>query len=405
MVKETAFYELLGVNPSSTPEEIKKAYRKLALKFHPDKNPNEGEKFKAISMAYEVLSDPKKRQIYDQGGEDAIKGGGTGGEGFHSPMDIFDMFFHGGSRRHRQPSKGKDIVHKVKVTLEELYNGATRKLALQKNIICGNCNGRGGECRRCVITCTSLRTKHLRGSGMMIQVHRLAPGMVQQVQSRCSECRGQGEIINPKLRCKTCIGNKVVKERKILEVHVDKGMKDQQQIRFTAEGDQEPGLEPGDIIIVLDQKPHSTFQRHGNDLIMKMNVELVDALCGFVRPIETLDQRVLKITSHPGEVVKHEDVKCVLNEGMPIYRDPFSKGRLVIQMTVNFPKSNFATEKQLRVIRNILPKPEEVIVSDDAEECDLVTFDPNASKNSRHGQAYDEDDYHPGQQRVQCASQ
>ncbi|XP_067653821.1 dnaJ homolog subfamily A member 1-like [Haliotis asinina] len=400
MVKETGFYDILGVSPSSTPDEIKKAYRKLALKYHPDKNPNEGEKFKAISMAYEVLSDQKKRQIYDQGGEEAIKGGGSGGGGgFHSPMDIFDMFFHGGGRRHKQPSKGKDIVHKVKVTLEELYNGATRKLALQKNIICRSCEGRGGA-EGAVITCT-----RCDGSGMMIQVHRLAPGMVQQVQSRCSECRGQGEIINPKLRCKTCQGNKVVKERKILEVHVDKGMKDQQQIRFTAEGDQEPGLEPGDIIIVLDQKPHGTFQRHGNDLIMKMNIDLVEALCGFVRPIETLDQRVLKITSHPGEVVKHEDVKCVLNEGMPIYRDPFSKGRLVIQMTVNFPKNNFVTEKQLNVIRSILPKPDEVIVSDDAEECDLVNFDPNTAKNSRHRQAYEEDDDHPGHQRVQCASQ
>ncbi|XP_046350273.1 dnaJ homolog subfamily A member 1-like [Haliotis rufescens] len=399
MVKETAFYDLLGVNPSSTPDEIKKAYRKLALKYHPDKNPNEGEKFKAISMAYEVLSDPKKRQIYDQGGEDAIKGGGTSGEGFHSPMDIFDMFFHGGGRRQRGPSKGKDIVHKVKVTLEEMYNGATRKLALQKNVICGNCEGRGGAVGA-VITCS-----RCDGSGMMIQVHRLAPGMVQQVQSRCSECRGQGEIINPKLRCKTCIGNKVIKERKILEVHIDKGMKDQQQIRFTAEGDQEPGLEPGDIIIVLDQKPHNTFERHGNDLVMKMNLELVEALCGFVRPVETLDNRVLKITSHPGEVVKHEDVKCILNEGMPIYRDPFSKGRLVVQMVVNFPKSNFASEKQLKVIGNILPKPDEVLISDDAEECDLVNFDPNAAKNSRHRQAYEEDDDHPGQQRVQCASQ
>jgi len=130
MVKDTKYYDILGVKPNSTPDELKKAYRKLAMKFHPDKNPNEGEKFKAISQAYEVLSDAKKREIYDRGGEDAIKEGGSGHSG-RSPMDIFDMFFGGGGGRSRGPQKGKDVVHQLQVSLEDLYNGSTRKLALQ----------------------------------------------------------------------------------------------------------------------------------------------------------------------------------------------------------------------------------------------------------------------------------
>ncbi|XP_050308397.1 dnaJ homolog subfamily A member 1 [Anthonomus grandis grandis] len=401
MVKETKFYDILGVKPGCSQDDLKKAYRKLALKYHPDKNPNEGEKFKQISQAYEVLSDPEKKSIYDQGGEQALKEGGGGG-GFSSPMDLFDMFFgggFGGGRRTRRERKGKDVVHQLTVSLAELYKGTVRKLALQKNVICDKCEGRGGK-KGAVEQCPTCR-----GTGMQVQVQQLGPGMLQQIQTVCPECRGQGERINPKDRCKQCQGKKVVRDRKILEVHVDKGMVDGQKIVFNGEGDQEPDLEPGDIIIVLDEMEHSVFKRNGSDLILRLEIQLVEALCGFQKVIRTLDDRDLVITQLPGEVVKHGDVKCIQNEGMPRYKNPFEKGRLIVQFWVQFPKT--IAPELIPELENCLPPREEVMIPDGAEECVLEDFDPEQEARRRqHKNAYDEDEemHSPGGQRVQCAT-
>ncbi|KAL7405188.1 hypothetical protein ABVT39_024973 [Epinephelus coioides] len=396
MVKETGYYDTLGVKPTATPDELKRAYRKLALKYHPDKNPTEGEKFKQISQAYEVLSDAKKREVYDRGGEKAIKEGGTGGGGgggFASPMDIFDLFFGGGSRMHRE-RKGKNIVHQITVTLEDLYNGATRKLALQKNIICERCEGRGSR-KGAAQMCMSCH-----GTGMQVRMHQLVPGMVQQVSTVCHSCQGQGQRISHKDRCKACGGRKILRQKKILEVHIDKGMRDGQKIVFHGEGDQEPGIEPGDIIIVLDQREHPRFTRKGEDLIMSMDLQLVEALCGFKKPVQTLDNRTLLITSHPGELIKPGDTKCVLNEGMPMYRRPFEKGRLIIHFSVVFPQANFLSKDKLKLLEGYLPeKPaaeqpdsmdDDLYIYADLEDCDLE----NRRRHHHHQYYYmDEDDY------------
>ncbi|KAK5650487.1 hypothetical protein RI129_001516 [Pyrocoelia pectoralis] len=397
MVKETKFYDILGVKPGCIPDDLKKAYRKLALKYHPDKNPNEGEKFKQISHAYEVLSDPEKKRIYDQGGEQALKEGGVGASSFSSPMDFFDMFF-GDSRRHKRERRGKDVVHQMSVSLEEVYKGAVRKLALQKNVICDKCEGRGGK-KGAVEQCLTCR-----GTGMQVQIQQLGLGMIQQIQTVCSDCRGQGERINPKDRCKQCQGKKVVRERKILEVHVDKGMIDGQKIVFNGEGDQEPDLEPGDIIIVLDEKDHPIFKRSGGDLIVRQEIQLVEALCGFQKIIRTLDDRDLVITAIPGEVTKHGDVKCILNEGMPQYKNPFEKGRLIVQFVVIFP--NQIAPEIIPTLENCLPPRPEIMIPDQAEECTLLPFDLEQESRRRvHKNAYEEDGDMGGPgQRVQCAA-
>uniref|UniRef100_A0A3P8TMT1 DnaJ homolog subfamily A member 1 n=1 Tax=Amphiprion percula TaxID=161767 RepID=A0A3P8TMT1_AMPPE len=397
MVHETGYYDLLGVSPKASPEEIKKAYRKLALKYHPDKNPNEGEKFKHISQAYDVLSDPKKRDLYDQGGEQAIKEGGMNGGS--NPMDIFNMFFGGGGRMQRE-RKGKNVVHQLSVTLDEMYNGSTRKLGLQKNVICEKCEGYGGK-KGTLEKCSTCK-----GRGVQIKVQQIGPGMIQQTQSMCSDCQGQGEKFSSKDRCKNCNGHKVERKKKILEVHIDKGMKDGQKITFHGEGDQEPGLEPGDVIIVLDQKEHPVFKRQEDNLRTNVNLKLVEALCGFKKTIQTLDNRTLIITTQPGEVIKPNDIKSIQNEGMPIYKEPYEKGQLIVQFQVEFPEKHWLPEHLMYQLERLLPSREDLLIVDEMEEVDLCEVDVQTQQKTYSGEAYDEDDDDEGPRSgVQCQTQ
>lgn len=174
----------------------------------------------------------------------------------------------------------------MQVSLEEIYLGAVRKLALQKSVICDKCEGRGGK-KGAVEKCGVCN-----GNGVEAKVQQIAPGFVQRFEQVCRSCAGQGEIIAAKDRCKNCQGKKTIRDRKILDVHVEKGMRDGQKITFSGEGDQEPDLQPGDIIIVLDVKDHAVFKRTENstDLLINMELSLVESLCGFqkVRDYEML---------------------------------------------------------------------------------------------------------------------
>ena len=397
MVVETKYYDILGVPTDATNDQLKKSYRRLALKFHPDKNPEGGEKFKEISQAYEVLADEKKRRIYDQGGEQALKEGGGGGE-FHSPFDIFDMFFGGGRRRRPgEKPRGRDIVHQLKVTLEELYNSTTRQLSIQRNVICDACKGIGGK-EGSVEKC-----KPCQGTGIVIKLRQIGPGMVQQIQQPCHECGQTGEKIKDKDKCKTCNGKKIVKEKKTIDCYVSKGMRDGQKITFDGEADQAPGTEPGDIVVILDEQEHAVFQRNGNNLQMKMTITLSEALCGFQRIVHTLDERKLLVTSHPGQVVKPGELKCIENEGMPLTKHVGEKGSLIIKFDVKFPEDNWIQPDKLCNLEKFLPKREEYIISDLSETVNLKDYDQDSHGRHRYHEAYeDEDEYGHHGRGVQC---
>lgn len=387
---------------------ILKNYRKLAKEYHPDKNPEAGDKFKEISYAYEVLSDPKKREIYDKYGLKGMQEGAQDG-GF-PPDELFSHLFGGGlfdgfggfgGSRRRQ--RGEDTIHPLKVSLEDLYNGKVTKLQLTKNAICSACSGKGGK------SGAVQKCKACKGSGRKVMYRQIAPGMTQQLHSRCPDCNGEGEIINEKDCCTVCKGKKICSEMKVLEVHVDKGMKENQKIIFRGEGDQQPDIEPGDVIIILQQKPHEVFQRTGNDLYMNHTITLTEALCGFSFVVKHLDGRDLLIKGPPGQVIKPGDIKAVIGEGMPQYKNPFEKGNLCINFEVKFPDNHFANEEILKQIESVLPtRPAFTMpVGEHVEEVDLLEIDSNdRTGGGAHGEAYaSDDDDHVHGSGIQCAQQ
>jgi len=405
-------YDVLEIQPNASEVEIKKAYRKLAMKYHPDKNahsPEAADKFKEIGHAYEILSDTQKRQIYDQYGEEGLNGDAGMGGGM-SAEDLFSQFFGGGGMggmfggggmQTQGPKRSRDIVHVHKVSLEDLYKGKVSKLALQKSVLCSKCEGRGGK-EGAVRKCGGCN-----GAGMKTMLRQMGP-MIQRFQTVCPDCGGEGENIREKDRCKQCHGKKTITERKVLHVPVDKGMQDGQKITFNGEGDQGPDIIPGDVVFVIEQKKHDRFERKGDDLYYKAEIDLLTALAGGSLVIEHLDDRYLQVSILPGEVISPGTVKQIPGQGMPSYRH-HDLGNLYIQFDVKFPEDNFNTPEKLALLEEILP-PRNVPTLDPnamTEEVVLENLDPQDQQRANHANTGmdDDEDMHGSGERVQCASQ
>ncbi|KAI9734212.1 MAG: Type I HSP40 co-chaperone [Cirrosporium novae-zelandiae] len=411
MVKETKFYETLGVPPDASEAQLRSAYKKGALKWHPDKNQgNEAaqEKFKELSHAYEVLSDPQKRQLYDQYGEEGLEQGGAGGG--MAAEDLFAQFFGGGSAfggmfgggmRETGPKKARTIHHVHKVSLEDIYRGKVSKLALQKSVICSSCEGRGGK-EGAVKTCPGCN-----GAGMKTMMRQMGP-MIQRFQTVCPDCQGEGETIRDKDRCKKCQGKKTIVERKVLHVHVDRGVKSGTKIDFKGEGDQIPGLLPGDVQFEIEQKPHARFQRKDDDLFYHSEIDLLTALAGGAIYIEHLDERWLTVNILPGEVISPGQVKMIRGQGMPSYRH-HDFGNLYIQFDVKFPQKG--EMRNIEKLEEILPprmpqaKPTEDAMVEDFDLEDVDAHNQARAQGLTNGDDEDEDGVPPGAERMQCASQ
>lgn len=376
-------YEILEVSSNATDVEIKKAYRKLALKYHPDKASEEDREesevhFKKISFAYEVLIDEEKRQNYDLYGTTDSNGGpghydftgnpfeqfyGGGGDyNGHGGNDFYDFFngMNGDQSNHHNSRRTDDAILNVEVTLEELYIGKVIRSTSTRNIICTQCKGKGVKSANAVSKTCGI----CHGEGYTRKIKRVAPGFVAQEYVDCTTCNATGKIYRTKDRCKLCKGTRVCEETKILEFEIPKGSPGEGKVVKKGESDEYPGKIAGDIILKYTCKKHEVFERKGDDLYMELKIPLADALTGFSKLVTPhLDGRGVKVVTPRGKVIRPGDYIKITGEGMPKYAEKKSwfsrsegKGDLYIKVNIEFPSDNWYLEKNdLLTIKNILP--------------------------------------------------
>jgi len=364
------YYDVLGVSKEATKEEIKKAYRQHAIKFHPDKNPGDKkseEKFKEAAEAYEVLSNPEKKTRYDRYGHAGLGGGssnGFGGQGmtmediFSSFGDIFGGFgaFGGGSssRGHRV-NKGSNLRVKVKLTLQEISAGAEKKIKVTKYDTCDSCQGTGAADARSLSTCSTCR-----GSG---HVTRLTNTMLGQMQttSVCPVCGGEGKTITKK--CVSCYGEGIVQKEEVVKINIPAGVAKGMQMSVAGKGNApRRGGVNGDLLVVIDEEDHPELIREGNDLIYNLFISIPDAILGTHVEVPTVDNNVkIKIEpgTQPGKILR------LRGKGLPEVNG-YGRGDLLVNVNVWIPKN--LNKEELKIFEKFK---------------DSDSFTPNPDKNDR----------------------
>ncbi|MDZ4663712.1 MAG: molecular chaperone DnaJ [Bacteroidota bacterium] len=362
------FYEILGIAKSATEEDIKKAYRKLAIKFHPDKNPNDKsaeDKFKEAAEAYEVLSTKEKRQRYDQyghagvGGAASGGGGGFGGGGMNMD-DIFSQFGDifggsfggfggGGSRGGRRVNRGSNLRVKVKMNLSEVANGVEKKIKVNKQIACNTCSGSGAK-GNAYDTC-----KICNGSGVITKVQQTMLGAMQ-TQTACNSCHGEGKIVKDK--CNTCHGEGIVRGEETISLNIPAGVAEGMQLNVSGKGNaaMRGGIN-GDLIVLIEEEEHPELKREGQHLVYNLHVSIPDAILGISVDIPLVEGKA-KIKIDPG--TQSGKVLRLKGKGLPDVNS-YYKGDLMVEISVYTPSNLSSDEKkmveQLKNSPNFKPNP------------------------------------------------
>lgn len=342
-------YEILGVNRNATKDEIKSAFRKKAIKYHPDKNPDRREwaeeEFKKLAEAYEVLSDDQKRQLYDRFGWDGVQRSGFSGfqninfeDLFSNFGDIFgfggggigdifgDFFGFGGRRGRSRPRRGSDIQYNVVISLEEAFTGKKTEIQVPEHIACSTCGGSGAESPNDINTCSACG-----GSGQRQQVRATPFGQMINVTT-CNVCGGNGKVISKK--CKDCKGTGRVKKIKKLSIDIPTGVETGNRLRLQGEGEAGPqGAPAGDLYINIQVKPHPVFERHNSHLVCEKTITFSQAVLGDKILIETLDGDT-KLTIPSG--TKSGTILRLRGKGMPQVRG-YGRGDLLCKVEVDIP--------------------------------------------------------------------
>jgi len=371
------FYEILGVTKSSSPDEIKKAYRKVAMQFHPDRNPGDKsaeDKFKEAAEAYEILSDTDKRSQYDRFGHQAFSpgrgGGGSHGGGMNMD-DIFSQFgdifgdgspfgsfFGGGGQSNRRSSggrsrgvRGSNLRVKLKLNFEEIAKGTSKTIKVKKYVPCSTCNGNGAKDKNSTQTCSSCN-----GSGQVRRVQQTFLGQMQTVTT-CPTCNGEGSTITHK--CSSCKGEGRVYGEDTVTIDIPAGVQEGMQLSLSGKGNAgERGGAAGDLIVLIEEEAHPQLHRDGLNVAFDLHISIPDAVFGIQVEVPTIDGRA-KIKIPPG--TQSGKIFRLKGKGFP-HVNSYEKGDQLIQVNVWTPQHISAEEKQmlekLQESPNFAPKPE-----------------------------------------------
>ncbi|MTI32005.1 molecular chaperone DnaJ [Xanthovirga aplysinae] len=360
------YYEILGVSRDASEGEIKKAYRKVAIKFHPDKNPGDKqaeENFKEAAEAYEVLSDPQKKQQYDRFGHEGMRGGQGFGGGGMNMEDIFSQFGDifggggfesffggGGGRGQRRVRKGSNLRIKLKLSLEEIADGVEKKIKVKRQASCGTCGGNGAKNGSSFQTCSTCQ-----GSG---QVRKVMNTMLGQMVSSgtCPTCNGEGKIVTDK--CTTCHGDGRQVKEEVINIKIPAGVSEGMQLSMYGKGNVPPrGGEAGDLLIVIEEEDHKYFKREGNNIIYELYVNFADAALGTSLEVPTLGGRVkiqIDAGTQSGRILRLRGKGIKDIEG-------YGKGDQLIHVNIWTPKQLSKKERELmeslRESDNFRPNP------------------------------------------------
>ncbi len=365
------YYEILGVAKNATEAEIKKAYRQMALKYHPDKNPGDKEaeeKFKEAAEAYEVLSNPEKKSRYDQFGHSGMGGAGGFGGGHGMNMDDifsqfgdifgggnpFESFFGGGGGGRggrRTVNRGSNLRIKVKLTLEEIAKGTEKKIKVNKMVGCQTCGGSGAQAGQGSFSTCNM----CKGSGQVRRVTNSFLGQMQTITT-CPQCHGEGQTITSK--CKSCTGSGVQQGEEVISINIPPGVAEGMQLNVSGKGNAaERGGIPGDLLIVVEEVPHQYLQRDGEHLIYDLYISFIDAALGTNVEVPTLEGKAkIKIDAgtQGGKVLR------LKGKGVPALNS-YSRGDLLVNINVWTPQQLSSEEKKtlekLRESENFKPKP------------------------------------------------
>ena len=410
--KDTKLYDVLEVSINADEKEIKKSYRKLALKYHPDRNPDNKEaenKFKEISAAYDILSDKEKKSNYDKFGLDAVKN--MGGPNIN-PFDIFSSMF--GNESQSQNSNGPNIfegmggmggmfgnmfprnetsvrvknrLEHVSVTLDDIYNETLLNFNFKKKCVCDNCNGTGGMYKSSILNCDSCE-----GKGHITKIVQIGPGMISQSTTQCYKCNGKGKIIKPNELCKQCNGNKYVIKDTNIKIELTKNIQTGSKIVVKNGGDETIGTNiVGDLILEIVVEEHPTFSRDKNDLTIKKKIILSEALCNVEFLVKHMDNREILVSLtkviHPGMKQK------IIGEGMDQNND------LIIEFDIIFP--NKLSEQRKTYLKKLLPINNSVINKNNVIQSVVVDYNESNNIDSDSEQ----DNNESGENLVNCSQQ